>query len=193
MMANAVQALDPVTSWPLEDGSLPEREKVGTCCTINLNHALSHSLTFPCTLSRSLLTSLWVRDQWRRRERRQRGIPAGNKVDEKMAPCYMTSTLYVCMHVFDLKPLPCCDHSYKTSSPADHSGTPRGISAREKQVNKSYIHMLQLSNATQHTTVREWHICMQVSQWDCLKLWMRWYVTIYWRYNSLYCTKTHIF
>lgn len=76
-------------------------------------------------LSGCLLTGLWVQDRWRRRERRRRGTPAGRKADEKTSS--YTFYMSVCVPVV-LKLLPCRDSSCRTRSPADRSGTPRGIS-----------------------------------------------------------------
>lgn len=88
VMTNTVQPLDTVTSWPFEDGTLPEMQWHHSHCSHG--HRISHikiywitfTLTFSYTITHShrlliLLTGLWVQDHWQKREHWHQGIPAG--------------------------------------------------------------------------------------------------------------------
>lgn len=126
MMANAIQPLDPMAPWPLEDWSLPETS------WHNKNLSLTLRSTFPrvsYALKRFAYRPLGPRSVTKERAPTERNSSWKRRRWENVI---MLCDVHF-VRVFVLKLLPCCDHSCRTNSPAGHSGTPRGISAVEKQ------------------------------------------------------------
>lgn len=123
MMTDAVQALDPVASRPLEDGSFPETHVAQEI----LN---THSVTGTTDTEKKILDMSAYRPLGPRSVTKESAPTERNSSCKKRTPESVVN-LYNIQHVcvFILEPLPCCDHSCRTHSPADRSGTPQGISA----------------------------------------------------------------